>query len=233
MPGSINTVTKMKTNAARRDAEPADPVMDDGFGMRRLNFAEGGGEFCRTARPRASPGRIPVAAAILLAGAIALLLGGCGSHPRRADQAPKRYAARAEALPDVDTAAANNVLMRALSLVGTPYVYGGNTPAGGFDCSGLVGFVYADAADVRLPRTTAAIAGLGAARVVDPARLRAGDLIVFGGKGGPNHVGIVVGDGRFVHAPSTGGTVRMDARDSPYWRDRFRYGLRILTANRR
>ena len=53
-----------------------------------------------------------------------------------------------------DPAKANAVLMRAISLVGTPYRYGGNTPDGGFDCSGLVGFVFKDAANLALPRST-------------------------------------------------------------------------------
>ena len=122
---------------------------------------------------------------------------------------------------------ANEVLLRALGRVGTPYRHGGNTPEGGFDCSGLVGFVFRDAAGLSLPRTTAALMDLDA-RHVSRDRLRPGDLVLFrpGGRGG--HVGIYVGEGRFVHAPSSGGTVRMDRLDSAYWLEAWAGGRRVL-----
>ena len=88
--------------------------------------------------------------------AFAMVLAGCGGDDavRRDARAPV-VAKRAWPVvtPD-DPARANAVLMRALGLVGTPYRYGGNSPEGGFDCSGLVHFVFRDAADVRLPRTS-------------------------------------------------------------------------------
>lgn len=125
-----------------------------------------------------------------------------------------------------DPAAANAVLMRALSLVGTPYRYGGSSPDSGFDCSGLVGYVYRDVLDRALPRTTADLARVGPG--VPAVRMAAGDLVVFGPRGAVNHVGIYVGEGRFVHAPSSGGTVRLDRIDGPYWRENFIGGRRIL-----
>ncbi len=117
-------------------------------------------------------------------------------------------------------AAANAVAIHAIGLVGTPYRYGGNTPAGGFDCSGLVGFVFRESAGVVLPRSTAGIADLRL-DPVNPARLRAGDLLLFGQGGRVDHIGIYVGERRFVHAPSTGGTVRLDNLDSRYWQQRW------------
>lgn len=122
---------------------------------------------------------------------------------------------------------ANAVLMRAIGLVGTPYRYGGNTPQGGFDCSGLVGFVYRDAAGLNLPRTTGEIATVRAPKVARDA-LAPGDLVLFGQRGRVDHIGIYVGEGRFVHAPSRGGTVRLDALNGHYWRDRFAGGRRLL-----
>ena len=89
--------------------------------------------------------------------------------------------------------------------------YGGNTPDGGFDCSGLIGYVYRHTAGVAPPRTVAQLAGFG--QRVDAGQLRTGDLVVFGA----HHAGIYVGEGRFVHAPSTGGTVRMDSLQSRHW----------------
>ena len=127
-----------------------------------------------------------------------------------------------------DTAAANTVLMRALGLVGTPYRYGGNSPQGGFDCSGLVQFVFRDSAGVRLPRSTRELAAIEAPEI-ERGDLRPGDLVFFHpGGGATSHIGIYVGEGRFVHAPSTGGTVRLDLLDSAYWRAAWAGGRRVL-----
>ena len=112
-------------------------------------------------------------------------------------------------------------------LVGTPYRYGGNTPEGGFDCSGLVNYVYSDMLDMRLPRTTRDLFAWQGPRIA-PDKLAAGDLVFFGSRGGVTHVGIYVGEGRFVHAPSSGGTVRLDHLDGHYWRDHYTGSRRIL-----
>ena len=110
---------------------------------------------------------------------------------------------------------ANDVTLYAISLVGTPYRYGGNTPASGFDCSGLIGHVYKSRAHVLAPRTVAALSDWG--QPVAAQSLRSGDLVVFSKGTEATHAGIYVGDGRFVHAPSTGGRVRLDRLQSPYW----------------
>lgn len=136
-----------------------------------------------------------------------LLLAACGSAP------PQRGGTAA--LPSRLThEQASDIAIHALGLVGTPYRYGGNTPEGGFDCSGLIGYVYRSRAGVAPPRTVAQLNGFGAP--VDGADLRTGDLVVFGGAR-PTHAGIYVGQGRFVHAPSTGGEVRLDRLSGPYW----------------
>lgn len=127
---------------------------------------------------------------------------------------------------------ADDVLFRTLGLVGTPYRYGGNTPASGFDCSGLVGFVYQDAAGIRLPRTTRELAALNLPPVSRKA-LQGGDLLFFATAGGRrvSHVAIYVGDGRFVHAPSTGGTVRLDHLDNSYWQRAYLSAKRVISAD--
>jgi cell wall-associated NlpC family hydrolase len=130
-------------------------------------------------------------------------------------------------VPPRDPAAANAVLMRAISLVGTPYRYGGNSPDGGFDCSGLVNYVYSDMLDLRLPRSSRDLADFQGPRIA-PQSLTAADLVFFGSAGAVSHVGIYVGEGRFVHAPSTGGTVRLDHLDGPYWRDHYSGAKRVL-----
>ena len=162
---------------------------------------------------------------VLLLGALAL--AACSSAPKRT-AAPAKAAAPTIRVVDVapaDPVRANDVLMRALGLVGTPYRWGGNTPAGGFDCSGLVGFVFLDAARVYLPRTTREIAKVKADQPPRD-RLAPGDLVLFGQP--TFHVGIYVGEGRFVHAPSTGGTVRLDRIDGPYWSRQYQGARRVL-----
>ena len=112
------------------------------------------------------------------------------------------------------------ISIQAMSLVGIPYRWGGNTPESGFDCSGLVRYVVARAADVNLPRTTADISQRGAS--IAPDEVAPGDLIFFNTTGrAHSHVGIYVGKLRFVNAPSTGGTVRLDYLTNPYWAKRF------------
>ncbi|PJK10597.1 hypothetical protein CO610_01765 [Lysobacteraceae bacterium NML95-0200] len=129
--------------------------------------------------------------------------------------------------PVEHNALANSVLIRALSLVGTPYVWGGNTPESGFDCSGLVNYVFRDMLNLRLPRTSRELSALAAPAVAESA-LATGDLVFFAHNGTVSHVGIYVGDGRFIHAPRSGGTVRMERLDGRYWQTRYAGARRVL-----
>lgn len=158
----------------------------------------------------------------LLAGfAVLLVLAACASIPP-----PRTATPLPGASPSADIA--NNVLFRAISLVGTPYHWGGNTPQSGFDCSGLVGYVFLAEADMKLPRTSREIAALDAPKV-KRSDLEPGDLLFFGRHHRVNHVAIYVGHGRFVNAPDRGGTVRLDELDGFYWRDHFMFAKRVLT----
>lgn len=126
------------------------------------------------------------------------------------------------------SALSNDVLIRAIGLVGTGYRYGGNTPEGGFDCSGLVDFVFSDAAGLDLPRSTRELVDIDAPRI-DRDELQPGDLVYFSPEGGAvSHIGIYVGEGRFVHAPSTGGTVRLDTLGNNYWNRAYQGAKRVL-----
>lgn len=151
--------------------------------------------------------------------ALLALLAGCSSHPHHTETPLAAGTPRADA--------ANAVLFRAIALVGTPYHYGGNTPQGGFDCSGLVGYVFLDAAGVALPRTSSDMSDLRA-RKLDRDDLQAGDLVFFAEGRHVSHVGIYVGEQRFVHAPNSGGTVRLDRLDGAWWGEHFVYGKRVL-----
>ena len=156
---------------------------------------------------------------------VLIFLCGCGKDNTRPDasvRSPSRQPAATKT-----TAAANAVLFRALALVGTPYRYGGNTPASGFDCSGLVGYVFRDAAGIQLPRTSADMGAMDKPEIPEK-RLESGDLVLFASGRKISHVGIYVGEGRFVHAPNSGGTVRLDSLDAPGWRETFRTGMRVL-----
>ena len=155
-----------------------------------------------------------------------LAFAGCGGGDRVRPSPVQSGGAWSDVRP-ADPADANAVLMRAISLVGTPYRYGGDTPAGGFDCSGLVNYVYRDMLDLRLPRTSRALAEYQGPRI-ETDRLAPADLVFFGTRDAVSHVGIYVGEGRFVHAPSTGGTVRLDRLDGPYWRTHYTGARRVL-----
>lgn len=163
-----------------------------------------------------------------LIAAACVLLASCGGGRETVRRpAPSPMPRVWPVVEPADPASANSVLMRAISLVGTPYRYGGNTPEGGFDCSGLVNYVYRDMLALNLPRTSRDLAGFQGPRIA-PERLAAADLVFFGSSGNVSHVGIYVGEGRFVHAPSTGGTVRLDRLDGPYWRDHYSGAKRVL-----
>ncbi len=112
------------------------------------------------------------------------------------------------------SAVAKRAAAVALKQVGVPYRYGGSTPRG-FDCSGLVHYSYANAGR-SIPRTTA---GLWASMApVDARQIRTGDLLFFSISGKMSHVGMYLGNGRFVHAPSTGRVVAVESLESDYYR---------------
>ena len=154
-----------------------------------------------------------------------LLLGGCASQTVPPSSPPPVFS------PMVQSGDAEDVMFRALGLVGTPYRYGGNTPQTGFDCSGLISFVYREAAGIQLPRSTREMIAMPAPRVSSD-QLQSGDLVFFatGGARQVNHAGIYVGEGRFVHAPSSGGTVRLDRLADNYWRNSYLEARRVIPA---
>ena len=114
----------------------------------------------------------------------------------------------------------------AMQLLGTPYRYGGSSPAEGFDCSGLVQYSGKKSLGVSLPRRSVEQAGSG--ERIDMNQLKAGDLLFFNTSGEANsHVGIYLGQTYFVHAPSSGGAVRVEDYTLDYWQTRFSGARRI------
>jgi cell wall-associated NlpC family hydrolase len=168
--------------------------------------------------------------AVLVSACLVLAACAGGGGVRSAGPGSEAYGLGDEGYADATplSVRSNEVLMRAIGLVGTPYRYGGNTPESGFDCSGLVGFVFRDAAGVSLPRSTRELIDIPAPSITRAA-LQPGDLVYFNPRGGRvSHIGIYVGEGRFVHAPSRGGTVRLDALGSDYWNRYFVGAKRVL-----
>jgi hypothetical protein len=115
---------------------------------------------------------------------------------------------------------AQDLVFYALGLVGIEYRYGGEDPESGLDCSGLVRHVFQQVAGVTLPRTSVEMSRVG--NRVGKGELRPGDLVFFNTRRFAfSHVGIYLGDGRFVHAPRTGRDVEVARFDNGYWQKRF------------
>jgi len=122
---------------------------------------------------------------------------------------------------------AQDLAISALGLIGVDYKYGGMSPEHGLDCSGLVRYVFQEVVGVTLPRTSREMARLGGR--VAQADLRAGDLVFFNTRSSPfSHVGIYLGDNRFIHAPHRGGEVEIVAMTQHYWQQRYDGARRLI-----
>lgn len=120
------------------------------------------------------------------------------------------------------------VVLRALSLLGVKYRFGGNTPETGLDCSGLVRLVFQDTIGAVLPRRSEEISRVGGS--IGTSELQPGDLVFFNTlRRAFSHVGIYIGNNQFVHAPSTGGSIRVERLDGSYWAGRFDGARRLVT----
>ena len=174
------------------------------------------------------PGRLTVTAALLMTISVA----GCasrGAAPRPFPGAPTPPTTRRqpEPVPPAEPASiASDVVATALGLKGTQYRNGGSEPTAGFDCSGLVQWVFAQHGTA-LPRETREQYEIG--RKIDQDEVRPGDLVFFKTVSkGPSHVGIALGGGEFVHAPSSRGVVRVESyTKTEYWADRWLGAKRI------
>lgn len=140
--------------------------------------------------------------------AVLIVLAGCG-HTPATDSAPSLGSQAAD---------------QALSMVGKPYRYGGNTPKG-FDCSGLVQYSYGRVG-VKLAHGTRSL--LSASRPIPRRKLRRGDLVFFNQEGKKSsHVALYLGGDRFVHAPSSGKNVYVAGFNEPYWQRHFTEARRL------
>jgi len=125
---------------------------------------------------------------------------------------------------------ASSLTSYAMSLIGTPYKYGGDSPDSGFDCSGFVDHVFSHTLDINLPRSSGEMSAMG--KAVRSNDLRTGDLVFFDTLHSRfSHVGIYLGDYRFIHAPSSGGSVRVENMLDDYWRRIYNGARRITLLN--
>jgi cell wall-associated NlpC family hydrolase len=147
-----------------------------------------------------------------------------------------RTDAKVDPTPDVDVAApqpaptaasrASDLVVNALGLLGISYRMGGNTPASGFDCSGMVRYVFQNVVGLSLPRRAEEISRVG--MKISKAELKPGDLVFYKTlRQTFSHVGIYLGNNRFIHAPSAGGAVRVDDMTEGYWATRFTGARRV------
>jgi cell wall-associated NlpC family hydrolase len=121
---------------------------------------------------------------------------------------------------------ASELAIHAMGMIGIRYKLGGNAPESGLDCSGLVRYVFKEAWGKELPRTSEEISKVG--HQVDAHDLQPGDLVFYNTlRRSFSHVGIYLGDNKFIHAPSSGGKVRVESMDVGYWKKRFNGARRI------
>lgn len=150
----------------------------------------------------------------LIAVIVACLLDGCASLPSTAPTQPKT----ASVTPAESQG--NDVVLFALGLVETGYRFGGKNPDAGLDCSGMVSYVFDKAAGMKLIGSAADIARKG--RTIEIEQLKPGDLVFFNtANRAHSHVGIYIGDQRFVHAPNKNGKVRTDSLTTGWFAARF------------
>ncbi|GIZ52377.1 hypothetical protein NCCP691_23910 [Noviherbaspirillum aridicola] len=124
---------------------------------------------------------------------------------------------------------ASDLAMQAMTMLGIRYKYGGDAPENGLDCSGLVRYVFKEVLGRELPRTSQEISRVG--KQIDREELQPGDLVFYNTlRRGFSHVGIYLGDNKFIHSPSAGGQVRIESMDIQYWKQRFN-GARRITEN--
>ena len=166
-----------------------------------------------------------------------LLAGACVALalPSSASQVPGET--RADELPITEVTAGlpatasdrlQNMLIHAISLIGVKYKFGGSSAQSGFDCSGFVRHVFAESVALELPRSSYAMGRVGLK--VSANDLRPGDLVFYNTLHRTfSHVGIYLGEGRFVHAPSRGKSVEIVDMSESYWRKRFNGARRLVT----
>lgn len=127
--------------------------------------------------------------------------------------------------------AQKTAMNKLMGQLGKPYRWGGNSPRTGFDCSGLVYYAYKDLVNIRIPRTANEMYHLRDARPVNRSELESGDLVFFRtqGRGTADHVGVYVGNGKFIQSPRTGRDIQITSLSEDYWVRHYVGARRVVT----
>ena len=158
------------------------------------------------------------------------VLAGCSSVPRVSAPAPDAPAGERQYFALDHAAQAEEMVLFALGLLDTGYRFGGRNPEAGLDCSGMVAYIVENISGRRLPHNAAQIAQR--TRPIPVTSLRPGDLVFFNTRQQQHsHMGIYIGDGRFVHAPSSRGAVRVERLDNRYFAQRIDGARTLLALN--
>ncbi len=172
----------------------------------------------------------PLIAALALAGLLAASAAGAqeASDDALADLLVARGWVSPTEPPPAPRNIAGDLVITAMNFIDVHYRRGGNSAAAGFDCSGFTRHVVETALGITLPRRSAEQAQRAGLPQVDRDALQPGDLVFFNTlKRAFSHVGIYIGDGRFIHSPRSGQQVRVEHIDSPYWSHRFDGARRV------
>ncbi|MDH6161386.1 cell wall-associated NlpC family hydrolase [Leclercia adecarboxylata] len=129
--------------------------------------------------------------------------------------------------------AQKTAMNKLMGQIGKPYRWGGSSPRTGFDCSGLVYYAYKDLVKFRIPRTANEMYHLRDASPVDRGELESGDLVFFRtqGRGTADHVGVYVGNGKFIQSPRTGQDIQITSLSEDYWQRHYVGARRVMKAN--
>ncbi|RAS15031.1 cell wall-associated NlpC family hydrolase [Microvirgula sp. AG722] len=144
-------------------------------------------------------------------------IAACSTAPTRKPARPRPDVSLSRIQASGD---GREIVMYSLGLLGVGYQFGGSNPDAGLDCSGMAAFIYKNAVGVTLPHNAAEIASR--TREIDRGALKAGDLVFFNTMNRRySHMGIYIGDNKFVHAPRTNSVIRVDSLDNSYFAARY------------
>ena len=156
---------------------------------------------------------------------VVLSLAACSSSAPPAAKSSVKTSSPSNAtsvrISDIDhDSVSNELMLHSMSLIGTPYRFGGSNRNTGFDCSGMVQFVYRETLNVSLPRTARDMAAAG--KVINKNQLKVGDLVFFNTNGKKfSHVGLYIGENRFIHAPSSKSSIKINYLSDKYYASRY------------
>lgn len=155
------------------------------------------------------------------------LKGKADKNPAPTEKGMALSAAHKKRYQHAKTTAMNKLM----SQIGKPYHWGGSSPFTGFDCSGLVYYAYKDVVKIQIPRTANEMYHLRDAAPIKKSELESGDLVFFriNNRGAADHVGVYLGEGKFIQSPRTGSDIRISKLSEDYWQEHYVGARRVVT----